>query len=322
MITSRSAFIRTALHATVSAFVATVSLPLLTGCDAPAPESASSPAAAGGTGASPAAGGSAPMTAGGNVSIEGSDTLLPLSQKWVEAFGKKNPNAKMTVTGGGSGQGITALINGTAAIANASRAAEDKEKDAAKAKGFEMVETAVARDGITIVVHPSNTVQSLTLEQLKGIYTGKINNWKEIGGPDTKIIASGRDTASGTYKYFQEDVLKKEKYRPDMLTTPSNNKIADNVSKQKGGIGYIGVAYATEFVQAGKVKEVPVAFKQGDAPVLPTSENILSGKYPISRALFNYTKGQPEGVVKEYLDFVTGPEGQEIVKKEGYITLK
>ena len=322
MKTSRNAFLSLTFRATCAVSAAAFA-PLLFGCDAPAPQSSASPAPAGATAAgsttatSPAAG-----SASGKISIEGSDTLRPLAEKWAEAYKAKNAGIDITVAGGGSGQGITALLNGTAEIADSSRAAKDKEKADAKAKGFEMVETAVARDGITIVVHPSNTVKSLTIEQLKGIYTGKVNNWKEVGGPDLKIVTSGRDTASGTYTYFQEDVLNKEKYRADMISTPSNNKIAENVTAQKGGIGYIGVAYASEFTKAGKVKEVPVAFKAGEEPQLPTEDNILSGKYPISRALFNYTKGKPDGNIKGYLDFVTGPDGQEIVKKEGFIPLK
>ncbi|MES2463782.1 MAG: PstS family phosphate ABC transporter substrate-binding protein [Armatimonadota bacterium] len=255
--------------------------------------------------------------------IEGSDTLLPLAQTWAEEFKKKNPDINITVSGGGSGQGIKSLLNGTATIADASRAAEDKEKQQAKDKGFELTETAVARDGITIIVNPANPLKSLTLAQLKDIYTGKINNWKEIGGDDLKITPSGRDTASGTYQYFQEDVLgKNEKYRADMASTPSNNAIANNVAQQKGGIGYIGVSYATEFTKAGKVREVPVAFKEGDAAVLPTAENILSNKYPISRALFNYTRNAPTGIAKEYLDYVTGAEGQKVVADQGFVTLK
>lgn len=253
--------------------------------------------------------------------IEGSDTLLELSQKWAEEYQKKNPDIELTVTGGGSGQGITSLINGTADIANASREASDKEKAQAKEKGFDMVETAVARDGITIVVNPSNTVKSLTLEQVAGIYTGKIKNWSEVGGPNVPVSASGRDTSSGTYKYFQEDILKNEKYRADMKSTPSNNAIAQNVGNEPGGVGYIGVAYANEFTKAGKVKEVPISFKAGETPVMPTPENILGGKYPISRALYNYTRNTPDGQVKAYLDFATGPDGQKIVEQIGFVTL-
>lgn len=254
--------------------------------------------------------------------IKGSDTLLPLSQQWAEKFKAANAGADVTVTGGGSGTGLVGLINGTCEIANSSRPAKDSEKTQAKEKGVEMVETPVARDGITIIVHPSNKITSLTLEQLAGIYTGKINNWKEVGGADLKIIASGRDSASGTYAYFQEDVLAKEKYRADMISTPSNNAIANNVASQEGGIGYIGVAYASAFTKAGKVREVPIAFKSGDTPVLPTEDNILSGKYPISRALFNYTNGQPKGVAAKYLEYVTGPDGQKVVEDLGFVPLK
>ncbi len=279
--------------------------------------------AGGGTGTSSAS--PAPeATAGGGgtkLVIEGSDTLLELAQKWAEEYKKKNSSVDITVTGGGSGQGITSLINGTADIADASREVSEKEKTQAKDKGVTLVETPVARDGITIVVHPSNPVKSLTLEQVASIYTGKVKNWKDVGGPDLVITASGRDTASGTYKYFQEDVLKKEEYRADMKSTPSNNAIAGNVSNEKGGIGYIGVAQAAEFTKEGKLKEVAIAFKAGEAPVLPTPETILSGKYPISRALYNYTRGEPEGVSKEYLSFVTGPEGQKIVEEIGFVTL-
>lgn len=296
-------------------------LPVLSGCNPPSASDGTS-----GTPASPSsssAASAAPGTDSKTLVIEGSDTLLPLAQKWAEEFKKKNPEVTITVSGGGSGQGIKSLINGTAIIADASRAAEDKEKQQAKDKGFELTETAVARDGITIIVNPANPVKSLTLAQLKDIYTGKTNNWKEVGGSDLKITTSGRDSASGTYKYFQEDVLgKNEKYRADMASTPSNNAIANNVTQQKGGIGYIGVAYATEFTKAGKVREVPVAFKAGAEAVLPTAENILSDKYPISRALYNYTRNAPSGIAKEYLDYVTGADGQKIVTGQGYVTLK
>jgi phosphate transport system substrate-binding protein len=297
-------------------------VPTLTGCNPPPPDATATPAA-GETGKAPDAGGAAGSD---KLVIEGSNTMLPLSQKWSEEFKKVKPAAQITVSGEGSGQGIASLINGTCQIANASRPAKDKEKDEAKKKGFEMTENAVARDGITIVVNPSNTVKSLTVEQLAKIYAGQVRNWSEVGGPDAKIVTSGRETTSGTYAFFQEDVLQKlgkeTKYASDMISTPSNNKIAENVAAQKGGIGYIGVAYATEFVKGGKVREVPIAFKEGDEALLPTPENVLSGKYPISRALFCYTRNAPEGIAKEYLDFITGPEGQKVVEAEGYIKLK
>ncbi len=313
-------------RAVLSLFVVAGVLPLgvITGCgdNTASGGSGTGTATTGGTtSASGTTGGGGGATTG-TLTIKGSDTLLPLAQAWAEEFKKKNPGADITVTGGGSGQGITGLINGTCDIADSSRPVKSKEKEQGKAKNVEMTETEVARDGITIVVHPSNPVKSLTLAQLGDIYKGKINNWKELGGPDLKIVPSGRDTASGTYAYFQEDVLGKEKYRADMISTPSNNAIANNVATQQGGIGYIGVAYATEFTKAGKVKEVPVAFKTGEAPVPPTPENILGGKYPISRALYNYTNGAPSGLAKAYLDYVVSPDGQKIVKAQGFVTLK
>jgi phosphate transport system substrate-binding protein len=318
-------FLRDVIRRRAGLMVGLVGLfvPMVSGCNAPTPDSPPSSGTTAESSKAPDAGGAAGSD---KLVIEGSNTMLPLSQKWTEEFKKVKSTAQITVSGEGSGQGIASLINGTCQIANASRSAKDKEKADAKAKGFEMTETAVARDGITIVVNPSNTVKSLTVEQLAKIYAGQIQNWKEVGGPDAKIVTSGRETTSGTYAFFQEDVIhklgKETKYRSNMISTPSNNKIAENVTAQPGGIGYIGVAYATEFVKSGKVKEVPIAFKEGDEALLPTADNVLSGKYPISRALYCYTRNAPEGIAKEYLDFITGPEGQKVVVAEGYIPLK
>jgi len=296
-------------------------LPVLAGCPAPPPDSAGG--TTGGTtgAAAPATGGGA-GGAGGSLTIKGSDTLLPLAKSWVEEFQKENPGANITVSGGGSGQGISALINGTTDIADASRKIEDKETAQAKSKGIDVKEVAVAMDGITIVVNPKNPIKSITVPQLADIYTGKVKNWKEIGGPDLKIVANGRDTSSGTYKYFQEEILKKKDYRADMVSNNANNAIASNVGQNEGAIGYIGVAYAAEFTKAGTVKEIPVSFAPGQTPLLPTPDNVHSGKYPISRALYNYVGGEPKGMAKAYLDYVTSDKGQEIVKKEGFITLK
>jgi phosphate transport system substrate-binding protein len=256
---------------------------------------------------------------GGRLSLKGSDTMLPLAQQWAQGFSRSHPGVNINVTGGGSSTGIVALINGTCDVANASRTMKDKEKQAAKAKGLDIKEIPVARDGLTIAVHPSNPVKSLTLDQVAGIYRGDINNWNEVGGPDLKIVAYGRDPASGTYGYFQEEVLKNKRYRTDMISTPSTNQIANGVAGGTGAIGYIGVAYADAF--KGKVKEMPVAFKAGDPAILPTPENILAGKYPIARALLCYTRGEPAGVVKDYLDYVTGADGQKVVEKVGYVPL-
>ena len=256
---------------------------------------------------------------GGRLVIKGSDTILPLSQQWAQTFSQKNPGANINVTGGGSSTGIVALVNGTCDIANSSRKMRPREYQAAKARNLIIKEFPVARDGITIIVHPSNPIKSISVDDLRRIYTGAVDNWNQLGGPNLKIVASGRDAASGTYAFFQEDVLKNARYRPDMISTPSNNAIANNVAGDRGGIGYVGVAYAKAF--AGKVKDLPVAFKKGGTPVEATDANVKSGKYPISRFLYNYTRGNPSGLTAEYLSFIRSPQGQEIVEKVGYVPL-
>lgn len=258
----------------------------------------------------------------GSLVIKGSDTMLPLAQKWAEEFQKRNPQVIVSVTGGGSGVGITALINGTCNIANASRPIKPKEISSAKGRNFIPREFPVARDGIAVVVHPSNPIRELTLEQVRGVYLGRINNWQELGSNAGRIVAVGRDTASGTYAFFQEDVLKGAPYRPDMISLPSNNAIATTVSQDRGAIGYIGIAYAKNFAKAGKVKIVPISFGKGKPAVFPDDDTIRSGKYPISRFMFCYTRGNPSGVVKAYLDFVQSSEGQAVVQQVGYVPIK
>lgn len=264
---------------------------------------------------------SAAQRGGGRLVIKGSDTLLPIAQPWAQAFSRQKPGADVSVTGGGSSTGITALINGTCDIANSSRKIRPGEIRNAKSRNVIIREFPVARDGLTIVVHPSNPVKSLSVDQVAAIYTGRVNNWSELGGPNLRIVTNGRDTSSGTYGFFQEDVLRNAKYRADMISTPSNNAIANNVANDRGGIGYIGVAYATEFVKAGKVKEVPISFTRGGAALLPTEENVKSGKYPISRYLYNYVAGTPRGLAADYLRFIRSSEGQAIVEKEGYFSI-
>ena len=260
-------------------------------------------------------------TPGGSLTISGSDTIRPLAERWVEEFNKANPSS-ISVKGGGSGQGISALINKSTDIANSSRKMKDEEMKTAEGKGLKVKEIAVAMDGITIIVNPKNPVKSLTVQQLSDIYTGKVKDWKELGGTAGKIVAIGRDSSSGTYEFFKEDVLKKADYRTDMVQSKANPAIGTNVGQNAGAIGYIGVAFASEYVKAGKVKEMPIAFKAGEEAILPTVENVHSGKYPISRSLYNYVAGEPKGLAKAYLDFVISEEGQKIVAEEGYITLK
>lgn len=261
-------------------------------------------------------------TTQGKIVIKGSDTLLPLAQAWAEEFMKRHPDVSISVTGGGSGVGISALLDGTCDIADASRALNSSEIERAKKLGIDIVETKVAIDGISIIVNPQNPLKSITIQQLKDIYTARCGSWKELGGPDVKITAVGRDTPSGTYELFKEKVLGNESYAPSVINTPSNNQIATTVSQDVGAIGYVGVAYAEEFAKAGKVKILAVAQDKNSPPIMPTTENIKSKKYPLFRYLFNYTRGKPTGVIKEYLDFVTSPDGQKIVEKVGYIPLQ
>lgn len=265
------------------------------------------------------AAGDASAQRGGRLVVKGSDTLLPLSQQWVQAFSQKNASASINLTGGGSSTGITSLITGTCDIANASRKIRPAELRTAKGRNVIIKEYPVARDGLSIIVNPSNPMTSISLADLQRIYTGAADNWSQVGGPNVKIVAVGRDPSSGTYGFFQEDVLKNKRYRQDMISTPSNNAIVTNVANDPGGIGYVGIAYAD---QAGnRVKVLPVSFAKGGAAIAATAETVKSGKYPISRYLYNYTRGTPAGLAGDYLKFVRSPEGQALVTKVGYVPL-
>ncbi|MBW3622845.1 MAG: PstS family phosphate ABC transporter substrate-binding protein, partial [Armatimonadetes bacterium] len=264
------------------------------------------------TGAAPGA-----TAQGGTLVIKGSDTLLQLTQAWVEAFEKQHPNVPISVTGGGSGTGITGLINGTADIANASREIEPKELQAAQAKGINPVENVVARDALSVIVHPENPVDTLTLDQVKEIYTGKVTNWNQVGGPDQKILLLSRETNSGTYDYFREHVLKEENFVPSTLLLPSTNQIVDTTAQDKGAIGYVGLGYLNPKVKPVKMK------KDANSPAVdPTVDNVMNNSYPISRELYQYTKGTPAGHAKTWIDFVTSPAGQQIVRQKDFVPLQ
>ncbi len=254
------------------------------------------------------------------ISVKGSDTMLALGQGWAAGYMKAKPGRTVTVTGGGSTTGIAGLVNGICDIAQASRIMRGSELDRAKVRGFVPKEFPVARDGLAIIVNPRNPLKSISMEQLKGIFNGSISNWKQVGGPDQAIIAVGRDSSSGTYGFFQDRVLGIGRpYRSDMQTSPSTNAIAQVVSQDAGAIGYVGVAYAKAF--GSKVKILPVS-SGGGAPVEPTEENVRNGKYPLWRYLFMYTRGNPTGAVKDFIDWVRGPEGQAIVTQVGYYPIK
>lgn len=251
-----------------------------------------------------------------NVTVKGSDTMVILCQRWAELYMKKNPGVSIQVTGGGSGTGIAALINGTTDIAEASRPMKDKEIASVKEKrGKDVLELPVAVDGLAVYLHDKNPVNELTLAQLKGIYTGAIKNWKEVGGRDERIILYGRENNSGTYVYFKEHVLENADYFPTVQTLPGTAAVINAVAKDTRGIGYGGVAYA-EGVKAARVKRD--ASSQG---VEPTVENVLAAKYPISRYLYWYFAGQPAGDVKAFAEWAVSKEGQEVVEKVGYYPL-
>ncbi|MBI2418962.1 MAG: phosphate ABC transporter substrate-binding protein [Ignavibacteriales bacterium] len=251
------------------------------------------------------------------ITVKGSDTLVILAQRWAEIYMKQKSNVSIQVNGGGSGVGISALINGTTDITTSSRPMKDSEKQKLKEKyNSNGVEIKVARDGITIFVHQSNPIKSITMQQLKDIYTGKTTNWKALGGKDQKIIAYGRENSSGTYQFFMEHVLTNEDFAPMVQTLPGTAAVVNTVSKDKYGIGYGGSAY-------GKgVKHIAVKADDKSPAMEPTEKNIKSGSYPISRFLYMYTRVKPTGEIKSFIDWALGKEGQKLVAEVGYFPVK
>ena len=252
----------------------------------------------------------------GTVTVKGSDTMVILAQRWAEEYMKKNPGKKVQVTGGGSGTGIAALQNGTTDIANASRAMKDEEM--AKVRDRYSVlptEIAVAKDGVALYVNDANPVSQLTLDQLESIYLGDVTNWSQVGGPNAPIVLYSRENSSGTYVFFKENVLANGDFAPSAQTLPGTAAVVNAVAKEKNGIGYGGAAYAKG------VKELKVVGTDGQA-YTPTKENVQSGKYPLARALFMYTRGKPAGEGKQFMDFCLSPEGQAVVTQVGYFPIK
>jgi phosphate transport system substrate-binding protein len=258
---------------------------------------------------------STPRGGGNALTIKGSDTMVILGQQWAESFMKANPDQRIQVTGGGSGTGIAALLNGTTEIAMSSRAIKPAEAQQVQARHkVQARETAVARDGVTFYVHESNPVRALSLDQLQAIYLGDVKNWKEVGGPDARIVVYSRENSSGTYVFVKDEVLKGEDFTSDALTLPGTAAVVNAVAKEKHGIGFGGSAY-------GKgIRELAV--KVGNEEVAPSEANIQTGLYPLSRDLFFYTRGEPSGEAKTFIDFALSVEGQAIVTKVGYFPLK
>jgi len=250
------------------------------------------------------------------ITVKGSDTMVILAQKWAEVYMQSNPDAVIQVTGGGSGTGISALINGATDIANSSRKMKATEKEKLKARYNTLgVEVACAKDGITVYVHPSNKIKELTLKQLSDIYKGTVKNWKEVGGADAPIKLYGRENSSGTYVFFQENVVKGD-YAANCQTLPGTAAVVNAVKKDPNAIGYGGAAYA-EGIELCKVK------KDDKSPgYLATAETIKTGEYPISRFLFMYLRNKPTGAMKSYIDWILSPEGQKLVVETGYFPVK
>ncbi len=251
-----------------------------------------------------------------NLTVKGSDTLVILSQKWAEAFMKEHPKTTVQVTGGGSGVGIAALINGSTDIANASRPIKPGEIDQIKEKYKEnVVEVPCAKDGLSVFLNEGNSVSELTIEQLGKIYSGAITNWKEVGGNDAKIQLYGRESSSGTFEFFKEHVVKGD-FSKFVQTLPGTAAIVNAVKKDKYSVGYGGAAYA-EGVKDCKVKK-----DAATAGVLPTAATIKDKTYPISRYLYMYLKSKPTGDAKEFIDWILSPDGQKIIEEVGYYPLK
>ena len=248
--------------------------------------------------------------------IKGSDTCLPLSQKEAESFMKAQSGASVTVTGGGSGVGIAALIEGTTDIAQSSRAIKFDEKQKMQEGGKTAKEVTIAYDALAIVVHPQNKVTNLTREELAGIFTGKIKNWKEVGGDDLAIIPYARETSSGTYDFIKEYVLLNKNYMNGIMSMPATGAIIQSVSQTKGAIGYVGLAYVN-----ASVKAIHVSYDKGKTYVEPTVANAKNNTYPIVRPLYYYYATKSEAIVKPFIDYVRSKEGQKIVAEIGFITI-
>ena len=249
--------------------------------------------------------------------IKGSDTMLPLSQKEAESFMKSNPSQTVTVTGGGSGVGIAALVDGTTDIAQASRKIKFDEKQKLQEGGKTVKEVIAAYDALAVVVNSGNKVGKLTREQLEGIFTGKIKNWKEVGGDDSKIIPYSRETSSGTYEFFKESVLKNKNYMNGIMSMPATGAIIQSISQTKGAIGYVGLAYLNK-----EVKAIHVSYDGGKTFVEPSVVTAKNNTYPIVRPLFYYYAASSESKVKPYINYILSDAGQKIVSEIGFITIK
>jgi len=257
----------------------------------------------------------------GFIQIKGSDTLINLVQRLSEVYMESYPDKAIAVTGGGSGVGIAALISNRVHIADASRPMKAKEYTAAEENGVVAYEIVVGIDGLSVIVNASTKVNSLTIEQIGAIFRGEITNWKDVGGSDQSISLYGRQANSGTFVFFQEHVLGKKEYSARMKRMNGNSQIVEGILADASGIGYVGIGYIYD--DKGNVRDglkvLSVAKDANASPVSPLiAENVKSGKYPIARALYQYTNGKPKGDVKDFIQFELGPQGQKIVEEMSF----
>lgn len=249
------------------------------------------------------------------LTVKGSDTMVVLAQKWAEAYMKEHPKTLLQITGGGTGTGIAALLNGTTEIATASRRMSDAEKNKLKAAtGASPVEIVVAKDGVAFYVNAANPVSSLTLEQLRDLYLGEVRNWSELGGASAQVTLYSRENSSGTFVFVRDELLKGEDFAPNAQTLPGTAAIVNAVAKDKNAIGYGGAAFAKG------IKEL--AIDSGGQKLVPSLENVRSGKYPLSRDLYFYLRKAPTGELRDFIDFCLSDAGQKIVASTGYFPLK
>ena len=257
------------------------------------------------------------------IQIKGSDTMVNLAQAWAEIYLNNNPTSNLAVNGGGSGTGVSALIAGVADIAECSRDMQPKEIKMAEANGIKVNRIHVANDGVAVIVNPKNPVNKLTLQQLSGIFSGKITNWQQVGGPNLKIVALSRERNSGTHVFFLEHVVKlgekksPNEFAPEVLMMPSSQAIVEEIDSNTSAIGYIGLGYL-----GPKEKALAVAKNAQSAYVLPSVATVLSKQYPIARDLLFYTNGVPTGETKSFVDFALSKEGQKIVLKMDFVPIK
>jgi len=245
-----------------------------------------------------------------NITIRGSTTVLPIAQKVAEVYMEDHPNVFISVSGGGSSVGIQSVGEGIAEIGMASRDLKDEEKS----RYPNLKPIIIAKDAITIIVHPDNPITTLTLEQIRGIYNGTYTNWKEVGGPDQEIVVINRDSASGTREFFWEHVMHKDDFVATAIEKNSNGAVKQTVSQTPNAIGYVGLGYLDSSVKAIKIK-------MNGAEIEPTVANVLNGNYPIARSLYMITNGEPKGLVKDFIAFVLSEEGQRIVEEEGFVPI-